>query len=115
MKKIVLVLFLLFTFNSVFSADFIGELKISIARAQKGSTVEYVLYLPNGNKEVFTGADFIKGKIIERDGVPLYFELFNQFGAYKRHIMISLQNALYYELEIEKTEGIWNYSFHFHY
>lgn len=115
MKKTILILLMLFTFNSVFAADFIGELKLSIDRAQKGSKVEYVLHLPNGNEEIYTGADFIKGRIIERDGIPLYFELFNQFGTYKRHIMISLQNANYYELDIEKTEGKWNYSFHFYY
>ncbi|MFH1319108.1 MAG: hypothetical protein ABII90_00435 [Bacteroidota bacterium] len=115
MKKLILILLAIFTFNAVFSADFITELKLSIARSQKGSKVEYILHFPNGDEKVFTAIDFAQGRLVERDGVPLYFELYEGGLSKKHNIMISLQNAIYYEMDIIKINDQWDYSFHFYY
>ena len=114
-KKLISILFIIFAFNSAYSADFITELKISIKRAQDGSNVKYNLHLPNGEIKKFTGRDFIKGVIVIRGDIPLYFELYKGKGYKKLNIMINLQNAVYYKLDMEKIAGEWEYDFHFYY
>ena len=115
MKRIVLVFALLLIVSSAFSRDFIYELEKSIARAQAGSEVEYVLHFGNGQQQMFTGADFTSGKLMRNGANPLYFELFKGKGEKKHNIMINLRNPIYYKLDIEKSNGVWNYSFHFYY
>ena len=115
MKKVFLLLFILFTVSSAYSGTFINELELSIERALRGNKVEYVLHLPDGKEQIFTAADFTSGRIIERGGIPLYFELYKGAGLKKHNIMVNLQNANYYKLNIEKVFDRWEYSFHFYY
>lgn len=115
MKKLIAIISLSIMLSNVHAASFIAELENSLARAQKGSKVEYILHLPNGKEHVITGYDFSKGNLIRKGDIPLYFELFKGSGEKKQNIMINLQNATYYELFIEKNLGIWDYVFHFYY
>jgi len=55
------------------------------------------------------------GRVIDQGGAPSSFELFNGTFEKKYNIIISLQNAIYYKLDIEKVDGKWEYKFHFYY
>lgn len=115
MKKIVLLIALSITLSTLYAGSFISELENSIERASKGSKVEYILHLTNGEDYTITGHDFTKGSIEKKGDIPLYFELYKGSGDKKQNIMINIQNAIYYQLFIEKDMGVWNYEFHFYY
>ncbi|PCI98375.1 MAG: hypothetical protein COB15_06070 [Flavobacteriales bacterium] len=115
MKKIILIFGMLLIVSLSFGRDFIYELEKSIARAQKGSKVEYVLHLPGGDEKTFTGKDFTSGNLVKSGETPLYFELFKGEGDKKYNIMVNLRTPIYYKLDIEKVNEVWNYSFHFYY
>jgi len=115
MKKIFVFLLTLSIYLTAYAGNFAQELRNSIARAKDGSLVEYTLHFSNGTEKMFTGADFTSGRLIEQGGAPASFELFNGTFEKKYNIVISLQNAIYYKLDIEKVDGKWQYIFHFYY
>jgi hypothetical protein len=115
MKQLITAAFFFIICSTYYAGGFIAELENSIARAGKGSKVEYILHLTNGKEHTITGHDFTSGKLAREGNAPLYFELFKGSGDKKQNFMINLQNATYYELFIEKNMGIWNYTFHFYY
>lgn len=113
MKKLLLVAALLISTLSGFGADFIKELQNSINRSDGRAT--YTLHFANGDQKVYTRSDFTSGEIVERGGVPQYFQMYNGSGDKKQNYLINLNNAVYYELHIEKVGGEWVYDFHFYY
>lgn len=115
MKKIIAIISLSITLTNLFAGSFIAELENSIERARKGSKVEYILHLTNGEEYIITGHDFTKGSVERKGDIPLYFELYKGSGDKKQNIMINIQNAIYYQLYIEKDMGVWDYEFHFYY
>ena len=115
MKKVFVLLFILYFVLPVFAGSFVQELRNSIARARDGNIVEYTLHFPDGQEKMFTGADFTSGRLIEQGGAPAAFELFNGTFDKKYNIVISLQKAIYYKLDIEKIDAKWEYRFHFYY
>jgi hypothetical protein len=115
MKNILLITGMLFLVNISFGRDFIYELEKSIERAQKGSKVEYTLHMAGGVEKIFTGADFTDGNLVRSGDTPLYFELFKGQGDKKHNIMVNLRTPIYYKLDIEKVNNVWNYTFHFYY
>jgi len=115
MKKIIIILALVLVSTFSFAGSFISELENSIKRAQKGSKVEYILHLKNGDTKIFTAADFHSGNLVSYKDQPLYFELFKGVGSKKHNIMINLATPVYYKLDIEKTDGVWDYVFNFYY
>lgn len=115
MKKVFALLFALSFMISAFAGSFAQELRNSIVRAKDGSLVEYSLHMPDGTTKMFTGADFTSGRIIEQGGTAASFELFKGTFDKKYNIVISLQNAIYYRLDVEKVNDKWEYRFHFYY
>lgn len=113
MKKVLLATVFLVASLSGFGADFIKELQNSIKRTDGHAT--YTLHFENGDKKIYTRNDFTSGEIVERGGVPQYFQMYNGSGDKKQNYLINLNNAVYYELHIEKIAGEWEYDFHFYY
>ncbi|MES2622050.1 MAG: hypothetical protein V4615_14460 [Bacteroidota bacterium] len=113
MKNLFLTAFILLTAHTVFAADFIKELENSINR--KECKVTYTLHMGDGKEQIFTGHDFSSGGIIEKGSIPIYFEMYKGSGDKKQNIMININNAIYYKLNIEKVMGVWEYDFHFYY
>ena len=113
MKNILFTLMFTFVMSLAFAADFIKELENSIGRKECKGT--YTLHFGDGKEQIFTGNDFSTGGIIEKGGVPIYFELYKGGGDKKQNIMININNAIYYKLNIEKVMGVWEYDFHFYY
>ena len=113
MKNVILTTLILFAVNIAIAGDFIKELENSINR--KECKVTYTLHLSDGKEQVFTGHDFSSGGIIEKGGIPIYFEMYKGSGEKKQNIMININNANFYKLNIEKVMGVWEYDFHFYY
>ena len=113
MKNLFLTAVILMAASSVFAADFIKELENSIGR--KECKVTYTLHMGESKEQIFTGHDFTSGGIIEKGGIPIYFEMYKGSGDKKQNIMININNAIYYKLNIEKVMGVWEYDFHFYY
>ncbi len=113
MKNLCLTLAVVLFSCTAFAADFIKELENSINR--KECKVTYTLHMGDGKEQVFTGHDFTSGGIVEKGGIPIYFEMYKGSGDKKQNIMININNAIYYKLNIEKVMGVWEYDFHFYY
>jgi len=112
MRNLLFTFLLTFSLSQTFAADFIKELENSINR--KDCKVTYTLHI--GEKvQVFTGHDFTSGEIVDKGGVPMFFEMYKGSGDKKQNIMININNAVYYKLNIEKVMGVWEYDFHFYY
>lgn len=78
MRNLLLTAVALLAFNVTFAADFIKELENSINR--KECKVTYTLHMGDGKEQIFTGHDFSSGGIIEKGGIPIYFENAQGFG-----------------------------------
>lgn len=115
MKKVFVFLLTLSIVFMAYAGYFAQELRNSMSRARDGNLVEYTLHFPGGEEKLFTGADFTNGRIIEQGGAPAYFELIHGKYEKKYNIVISLQNCIYYKLDIEKVNSKWEYRFHFYY
>ncbi len=74
MKNLFLTAFILMTASTAFGADFIKELENSIGRRE--CKVTYTLHMGGGKEQIFTRLDFSSGGIVEKGGVPIYFEMF---------------------------------------
>jgi hypothetical protein len=113
MKHLFLTTLIFLSVSTAFGADFIKELENSISR--KECKVTYTLHMGDSKEQVFTGHDFSSGGIVEKGGIPIYFEMYKGSGDKKQNIMININNAIYYKLNIEKVMGVWEYDFHFYY
>jgi hypothetical protein len=62
---------------------------------------------------VITGHDFESFELHDRSGVPTHLELFAGSGEEKHNILINIDAAKYYRLNILKENKEWHYDFHF--
>ncbi len=82
----------------------------------KDDQVKFTLIFGGGEAQVeITGRQYESYELHERDGVPTQLELFSGSGEEKHNILINIEAARYYRLEIKKQYGEWHYDFQFYY
>lgn len=80
----------------------------------KAELVTFTLHFGTGAEPiVVTGADYESYELHEQGGVPTHLELFAGSGSEKHNILINIDAARYYRLNIEKVDKDWRYDFHF--
>ena len=116
MKKIALIV-TLFLSVSVYCQDFLSELGTSMERSEGGigATVVYKVHLSSTTVKLFRASEFDTGVIVEKNDIPLFFELSKKIGEEKEEVAISIQRASYMEFKIFYVKGKCNYQFDFYY
>jgi hypothetical protein len=116
MKKIVFIVVLFLT-TSVFSQDFLSELGTSMERSEGGIgvTVLYKVHMSNTTVKVFKASEFDTGVIVEKNGIPMFYELTKKKGEEKEEVLINLQKTSYMGFKIFYVKGNCNYQFDFYY
>lgn len=69
----------------------------------------------NSEPIVVTGRDYQSFELFEKDGVPVQLELYHGKGDEKHNILINLQSAKYYRLNVVKKYDQSHYEFAFYY
>lgn len=110
-------LFLTLSTTSLFSQNLTEQLKNSVERAEGGSGahIVYTIFLTPTNAKSFYAKDFDSGTLIEVDGRPICFELSKKIGEDQEIIVINLDSASYYELEVTMVKGKYKYEYKFYY
>ncbi|UKN00518.1 hypothetical protein K6119_12325 [Paracrocinitomix mangrovi] len=116
MKKLIVLLSCMFATLS-FSQTFYEELKNSVERAEGGSGAEvvYYIFMSSTQSNTYYAKNFDKGTLVEKDGVPQYFELEKKKGDEKEVLNINLTSVRYTELEAGYRKGGYKYIFRFYY
>ncbi|MBD3639016.1 MAG: hypothetical protein HUJ25_16800 [Crocinitomicaceae bacterium] len=93
------------------------ELKNSVERSEGGSgaTIEYSVYLTPTNVKSYYANNFDKGTLVEKDGIPVYFELNKVVADEKESVIIWLNTVSVIELEVSYSKGKYKYQFKFYY
>ncbi|MES2644306.1 MAG: hypothetical protein V4850_32775 [Myxococcota bacterium] len=82
----------------------------------KDDQVSFTLHFGTGTEPiVVTGRDYQSFELFERDGVPTQLELYHGKGDEKHNILINLEAAKYYRLNVAKKYDEWHYEFAFYY
>ncbi len=77
--------------------------------------VSFTLHFGTEEPVVITGADFETFKLIDDDDTPQTLELYSGKGSEKHNILINIEAARYYRLNIAKDGGKWHYDFQFYF
>ena len=108
------------------AASFQKELRNALKRGPKDGHTKFVLHMASETIEI-TAADFdswdglLMGMVVDGrppnawDFFPSHIEMYKGSGDSKHNIMINLDIATYYRMDIDKIDGKWHYDFHIYY
>lgn len=82
----------------------------------RDALVTITLHFGSDAPVVVTGADYDSYKLYQTEqGVPTQLELYAGRGDEKHNILINIESARYYRLNVSKADHDWHYGFEFYY
>jgi hypothetical protein len=119
MRVLVALSLALFLATPAHAGSMLKELTNAAALGQgdgpKDDQVTFTLHFGGGDPVVVTGRDYDSFEMHEREGVASALELFAGKGDEKHNILINIDGARYYRLNVAKKYGEWHYEFAFYY
>jgi len=88
--------------------------KLGTKDGPKADQVQFTLHFGTETEPiVITGRDFKSFEVHSKNDVPTHMELYSGSGDEKHNILINIDAANYYRLNISKKYKEWHYDFHF--